>query len=116
MASRYPAYDGGVAGEAGSGLMTIVNWPRHWIVTARTQMAQFAGISPDLQTSPRNTQKLYCKNIFIKVIMDIELAEHELPPALYVGEGNITNISMNNLTQKYISTILKLHFDFDKVC
>lgn len=78
-------------------------------------MAQFAGISPDLQTSPRNTQKLYCKNIFIKVIMDIELAEHELPPALYVGEGKITNISMNNLTQKYISTILKLHFDFDKV-
>ena len=47
--------------------------------------------------------------------MDIELAEHELPPALYVGEGKITNISVNNLTQKYISTILKLHFDFDKV-
>ena len=79
-------------------------------------MAQFAGISPDLQTSPRNTQKLYCKNIFIKVIMDIELAEHELPPALYVGEGKITNISVNNITQKYIiSTIRKLHFDFDKV-
>ena len=105
MASRYPAYDGGVAGEAGSGLMTIVNWPRHWIVTARTQMAQFAGISPDLQTSPRNTQKLYCKNIFIKVIMDIELAEHELPPALYVGEGNITDISMNNIHKNILSKL-----------
>ena len=94
----------GVAGEAGSGLMTIVNWPRHRIVTARTQMAQFAGISPDLQTSPRNTQKLYCKNIFIKVIMDIELVEHELPPALYVGEGKVislfSHLLMNNIPQK----------------
>ena len=99
-----PAYDGGVAGEAGSGLMTIVKWPRHRIVTARTQMAQFAGISPDLQTSPRNTQKLYCKNIFIKVIMDIELVEHELPPALYVGEGKVislfSHLLMNNIPQK----------------